>query len=83
MKITSKGQITIPNEFRLKYGLLPYMEVEFKEIKGVLCIVKAHHSKHFSRGKQIIHRMRSVKTKNMTTEEVMAITRGWGKKDDR
>src|SRR5881275_553416 len=33
MKITSKGQVTIPQEIRNRLGLLPHTEVEF-EIAG-------------------------------------------------
>ena len=29
MKITSKGQVTIPVEIRERFGLLPHTEVEF------------------------------------------------------
>ena len=30
MRITSKGQVTIPQEIREKAGLLPHSEVEFE-----------------------------------------------------
>ncbi len=33
MRITQKGQVTIPQEVRSRLGLLPYTEVEF-EIAG-------------------------------------------------
>ena len=81
MHITVKGQVTIPNEFRNKFGLLPHTEVEFKEYKGRLCLVKIKKSKKESRGQKIIRRMQSVKTNNMTTEEVLAITRGYVEDD--
>ncbi len=29
MRITSKGQVTIPQDIRERYGLLPHTEVEF------------------------------------------------------
>jgi len=82
MKITSKGQVTIPNEFRHKYGLLPHMEVEFKERKGNLCLIRAKKGPGDARGEQIIRRMRAAKTLKMTTEEIMAVTRGY-RKDDK
>ena len=34
MRITSKGQVTIPQDIREKAGLLPNTEVEFKIVKG-------------------------------------------------
>jgi len=81
MQITSKGQVTIPNEFRIKYGLLPHMKVEFKEIKGNLCLVKAK-TKKTNRGPAIINRMRSAKIdKRMTTEQIMELTRGYQEDD--
>lgn len=81
MRITTKGQVTIPNFYRIKYGLLPHMEVTFKEQGNLLCLVKAKQSKKTSRGEQIIRRMRSVQTNNMTTEEVMELTRGYSQDD--
>ena len=34
MRITSKGQVTIPQAIREKAGLLPHTEVEFQYIRG-------------------------------------------------
>lgn len=80
MRITSKGQVTIPNQFRIKYGLLPHVEIEFKETKGNLCLVKVRNNK--SRGEEVIRRMRSAKVnKKMTTEQIMILTRGYAKDD--
>lgn len=39
MKITSKGQVTIPQRFRLKFGLLPHSEVAFEEIDGRVVLI--------------------------------------------
>jgi AbrB family looped-hinge helix DNA binding protein len=37
MKITTKGQVTIPQDLRERYGLLPHTEVSFKAVEdGVL-----------------------------------------------
>jgi AbrB family looped-hinge helix DNA binding protein len=37
MKIGERGQVTIPKNIREKYGLMPYIEVEFvPEENGVL-----------------------------------------------
>ena len=45
MKIGERGQVTIPKNIREKYGLMPYIEVEFvpKET-GVLIKKKSIHS---------------------------------------
>lgn len=78
MHITIKGQVTIPNEFRIKYGLLPHTEVEFTEIEGRLCLMKVRRTKKESRGQRIIRRMQSAKVnRNMTTDEILALTRGF------
>ena len=34
MRITSKGQVTIPQAIREKAGLLPHTEVEFEYVRG-------------------------------------------------
>lgn len=79
MQVTIKGQITIPSEFRIKYGLLPHTEVKFIEADGKLCLIKAKHAKKESRGQRIIQRMQSVPiNKTMSTDEILALTRGYG-----
>ncbi len=40
MKITSKGQVTIPKKFRDRYGLEENVEIEFLEKDQKLYIVK-------------------------------------------
>ena len=75
MVITSKGQITIPKEYRERLGLLPYTAVEFELIGDALHIKKAEDTQ--VRGKKLIEHMKansgSVK---MTTDEIMQLTRG-------
>ena len=45
MKIGERGQVTIPKNIREKYGLMPYIEVEFvSEETGVLIRKKSLHS---------------------------------------
>ena len=74
MKITSKGQVTIPIEVRKKMGFFPDSEVEFV-VQGTMVILqKATGSK--GRGQKIIERMRGQATIRMSTDEIMALTRG-------
>lgn len=40
MKITSKGQVTIPQEIRERLGLLPHTEVDC-EMRGGVVMLKA------------------------------------------
>ena len=74
MRITSKGQVTIPVEIREKTGLLPGTEVDF-ELAGVR-IVKAAAPRGETRGQEIVRRLRGSATVKMSTDEIMALTRG-------
>ena len=75
MRLTSKGQVTIPQAIRDKLGLLPYMEVEFSILGNSVRIRKKGGPK--SRGERMLEAMARVKPKpGMTTDELMALTRG-------
>ena len=74
MRITSKGQVTIPIDIREKIGLLPDAEVEF-EITGKAVLLKKAKSPS-KRGRDLIHRMRRKATTRMRTDEILALTRG-------
>lgn len=79
MKITSKGQVTIPKEIRDGFGLLPGTEVEFVPEGGEVCVRKATGGR--KRGEEFIEHLREAgKNYTMTTDEVMRLTRGedWG-----
>ena len=41
MRITSKGQVTIPQRLRERYGLMPETEVEFVEVGGEIVVRRA------------------------------------------
>ena len=41
MRITSKGQVTIPQDIRERFGLLPHTEVEFVAEGDVVVLRKA------------------------------------------
>lgn len=74
MRITEKGQVTIPQHIREKYGLLPQSEVQFVEEKGAVYLKKVTQEK--SRGKNLISQMRNKASIKMTTEQIMRLTRG-------
>ncbi len=75
MRITQKGQVTIPQEIREKLGLLPYVEVTFDVVGDAVRIRKAKGK--MSRGQMIVERLRGSAPKGgMTTDEIMAMTRG-------
>jgi len=73
MLITSKGQITIPKEFREALGLLPHTDVEFEQIGDELRIRKAKKS---VRSKKLLEAMAGKSTVAMSTDEIMRLTRG-------
>ncbi|HEV2721082.1 MAG TPA: AbrB/MazE/SpoVT family DNA-binding domain-containing protein [Thermoanaerobaculia bacterium] len=73
MRITSKGQVTIPQEIRESMGLLPDTEVEFVVKGNVVQIVKKRGQ---SRGAEIVRRLRAAPKPRMSTDEIMKLTRG-------
>lgn len=74
MKITSKGQVTIPQEYREKFGLLPNTNVEFVPERGGLKLVKS--KKPSGKGWALVEKMRGRGDGRLTTDEIMAMTRG-------
>ena len=75
MRITSKGQVTIPIEIREKLGLLPETEVEF-EVRGkAVRLVKAAAASRRSRGREVVERLRGRGDVRMTTDQILALTR--------
>ena len=76
MRITSKGQVTIPMEIRDKLGLLPNTEVEFTLDRDGVRITKAAKPRARSRGREIVEHMRGRATSGLTTDQIMKLTRG-------
>jgi len=74
MRITSKGQVTIPQPIRERLGLLPYSEVEFELEHDSVRIRKAHRTS--ARGDAVVARARGTATSRLTTDEILALTRG-------
>ena len=74
MRITSKGQVTIPIEIREHLGLLPNTEVRF-EVEGNAVRIIREEKTVGSRGQRLLERMRGRATSRMSTEEIMALTR--------
>ena len=75
MRITTKGQVTIPLEIRTKLGLLPHCEVVFELERDSVRIRKAKGT--MSRGERLLELMRRAKPRpGMTTDQLMELTRG-------
>jgi len=76
MRITSKGQVTIPQELREKLGFLPHTEVEFVVEGDALRLVLAGTRR--TRGENVVNRLRGSGSVTMTTDEILALTRKKG-----
>jgi bifunctional DNA-binding transcriptional regulator/antitoxin component of YhaV-PrlF toxin-antitoxin module len=76
MKITNKEQVTIPQNVGERHGLLPDAEFCFIDDGDSVRLVKAV-GKH-RRGQALVERMRGRATTRLTTDEIMALTRGDG-----
>lgn len=40
MRVTTKGQVTVPKALRERFGITPETEVEFREQRGKLVLMK-------------------------------------------
>jgi AbrB family looped-hinge helix DNA binding protein len=76
MRITAKGQVTIPVAIREKAGLLPHTEVDFELDGDAVRIVKAKSPRGETRGERAVRLLRGSGTVRMTTDEIMALMRG-------
>jgi AbrB family looped-hinge helix DNA binding protein len=79
MKITSKGQVTIPQAVREQAGLLPHSEVEFEVLANGDVVIRAIATPQASI-RQRFARVRGTANasqfKDMGTDEFMAFLRG-------
>jgi antitoxin PrlF len=71
MRVTMKGQVTIPKDVREILGITPETDVEFQEENGKFYIVKTSPDKP----KKKFARLRGIATANMSTDEILGLTR--------
>lgn len=74
MRITTKGQVTIPQHIRERLGLLPGTEVEFEVDGGEVRLRRS--AEGMTRGQRLVEHMRGRLRGGMSTDELMALTRG-------
>jgi AbrB family looped-hinge helix DNA binding protein len=76
MTITTKGQVTIPQQIREQLGLLPWTEVEFSVMDDAVVIRRKTGANR--RGQRLLAAMRQAPRPKpgMTTDQLMALTRG-------
>ncbi len=72
MRVTTKGQVTIPQDIREKLGIFPSVEVDFIEEKGRVYIVKKKGEHTETRR---FKKLRGTATVKMTTDQIMELTR--------
>ncbi len=73
MKISTKGQVTIPIEMRSKLGMFPHTEVKFVLHEEGILIQKQQDS--ISKGSRLLERLSDKSRVNMFTEYIMKLTR--------
>lgn len=79
MRVTTKGQVTIPIEVREKLGIFPGTEVEFVVRGDSVKLVKTRSKKkgRMTRGERAVALLAGKATdKSLTTDQIMALTRG-------
>lgn len=74
MRVTTKGQVTIPQDIRDKMNIYPGAEVDFIIEGNTVKIIQT--KKALQPGKSIVERLRGKASVGMTTDEIMALTRG-------
>jgi AbrB family looped-hinge helix DNA binding protein len=75
MKITSKGQVTIPQDLRERFGLLPNTEVEFVPTADGRELRLLKSAKSSGRGHALVERLRGRGTSKLSTDELLKMTR--------
>ena len=73
MRVTVKGQVTIPKQLRDALGILPGTDVQF-EAQGAAIVVRKVEGGQ-TRGARLAERLRGRGDVRMTTDEIMALTR--------
>ena len=71
MRVTTKGQVTIPRNVREKLGIIPQTNIDFQEENGKFYIVKTTKTKRTNRFKKF----RGIASSQMTTDEILKLTR--------
>ena len=75
MRISSKGQVTIPQAIREHCGLLPHTEVRFEVEEGRVLLVKQDHLGE--RGEEGVQRLRQARLRSrLSTDQLLALCRG-------
>ena len=71
MRVTTKGQVTIPRNIREILGITPETEITFREENGRFYLVKVDEPVVTRK----FHRFRGIATAKMSTDQIMSLTR--------
>ena len=71
MRVTSKGQVTIPQDVRRRLGITAGSEVEFKVADDGVRLIRRGETD----GAGLVAAMRGRAGRAMSTDEIMALTR--------
>ena len=71
-KVTTKGQVKIPQAIRDQLGIHPGSIVEFSVSRGAVVVRKANDG---GRGAAIVDRLRGTATSGLSTDDIMRLTR--------
>lgn len=74
MKITSKGQVTIPQRLRRRLWLFPGTEVRVEEADGAVVIRSLRSKRELI--EERIRRATGTADAGLSTDEIMRLTRG-------
>jgi antitoxin PrlF len=74
MRVTEKGQVTIPKDVRDALGIGAGSEVEFEQQGDTIVVRKVSDGP--TRGSRLADRLRGRGDVQLTTDEIMALTRG-------
>lgn len=75
MRLTSKGQVTIPLALRKRYGLAPLAEVTFEATDGGV-LIRPAGDQHLKSLRNALKRARGSADAVRSTAELMRLTRG-------
>lgn len=74
MRVTTKGQVTIPKKIREKLNITPLSQVRFVEGEDDRIYIEKVKSDENKESR--FSKLRGAATVKMTTEEIMKLTRG-------